>query len=125
MFHFGFSYVGIIYLSLFGIPVAGATLPIIAFLCLGIYGSNVFLLASVIILGIGHVGIHLQHKNEVREKRKNKLIVRIFKWIFVALISLVLILFVFVIGCRNMNYFRHYKLVQNGIDESQYIIFWS
>lgn len=37
------------YSSLFGIPVAGATLPIIAFLFLGIYGSNVFLLVSVII----------------------------------------------------------------------------
>ena len=55
------------YSSLFGIPVAGATLPIIAFVFLGIYGSNVFLLVSVIMLGIGHIGIHLQHKNEVYE----------------------------------------------------------
>ena len=38
------------YSSLFGIPVAGATLPIISFVFLGIYGSNVFLLVSVIIL---------------------------------------------------------------------------
>ena len=50
------------YSSLFGIPVAGATLPIISFVFLGIYGSNVFLLVSVIILGIGHIGIHLQHR---------------------------------------------------------------
>ena len=67
------------YSSLLGIPVAGATLPIIAFVFLGIYGSNVFLLVSVIILGIGHIGIHLQHRNEVYEKRKRKLITRFFK----------------------------------------------
>ncbi len=34
------------------------------------------------------------------------------------LISLVFILSVFVIGCRNFNYFEHYKLVKNGIDEA-------
>ena len=67
------------YSSLFGIPVAGATLPLISFVFLGIYGSNVFLLVSVIILGIGHIGIHLQHRNEVYEKRKRKLITRFFK----------------------------------------------
>lgn len=52
------------YSSLFGIPVAGATLPVIAFLLLGIYGKNIFLILSTIILGIGHVGIHLNHKKE-------------------------------------------------------------
>ena len=52
------------YSSFCGIPVAGATLPVIAFFLLGIYGSNVFLLVSVLILGIGHIGIHLQHKRE-------------------------------------------------------------
>ena len=110
------------YSSLFGIPVAGATLPIIAFVFLGIYGSNVFLLLSVIILGIGHIGIHLQHKNEVYEKKEKKLITRILKWISLALISLVLILFIFVIGYRNVNYFQHYKLVKSGIDEAQYLM---
>ena len=38
------------------------------------------------------------------------------------LISLVFILSVFVIGCRNFNYFKHYKLVKNGIDEAGYIM---
>ena len=38
------------------------------------------------------------------------------------LISLVFIISVFVIGCRNVNYFKHYKLVKNGIDEAQYIM---
>ncbi len=53
------------YNSLLGIPVAGATLPVTAFLLLSIYGKNLFLLISVIILGIGHIGIHLNHKKEV------------------------------------------------------------
>ena len=52
------------YCSLFGIPVAGATLPVMAFLLLGIYGKNIFLIVSTIILGIGHIGIHLNHKRE-------------------------------------------------------------
>lgn len=53
------------YSSLFGIPVAGATLPVIAFLLLGIYGKNIFLIIAVIILGIGHIGIHLNHRKEI------------------------------------------------------------
>ena len=53
------------YSSLLGIPVAGATLPVIAFLLLSIYGKNLFLFISVIIMGIGHIGIHLNHKKEV------------------------------------------------------------
>lgn len=52
------------YSSLLGIPVAGATLPVIAFLLLGIYGRNIFLIISTIILGIGHIKIHLNHKKE-------------------------------------------------------------
>ena len=54
------------YRSLLGIPVAGATLPVLAFLCLGIYGRNPFLIAAVLILGVGHIGIHLGHKKEIR-----------------------------------------------------------
>ena len=52
------------YCSLCGRPVAGATLPVMAFLLLGIYGKNIFLIVSTIILGIGHIGIHLNHKRE-------------------------------------------------------------
>ncbi len=55
------------YSSLAGIPVAGATLPVCAFFLLGIYGSNIFLLLSSILLGIGHVGIHLKHRKEAWE----------------------------------------------------------
>lgn len=53
---------GDFYSSFLGIPVAGATLPVIGFLLLGIYGKNFILIAGVILLGIGHIGIHLQHK---------------------------------------------------------------
>lgn len=53
------------YRSLLGIPVAGATLPVLAFLLLAIYGKNIVLGIAVIILGIGHIGIHLMHKKEV------------------------------------------------------------
>ena len=52
------------YSSILGIPVAGATLPVVAFFLLGIYGKNIFLIISTIILGIGHIGIHLNHKKE-------------------------------------------------------------
>lgn len=52
------------YSSLFGIPVAGATLPVLAFLLLGIYGRVIWLVLAVLILGIGHIGIHLQHRRE-------------------------------------------------------------
>lgn len=54
------------YSSFLGVPVAGATLPVIAFFLLGIYGKNPFLLMAVILLGIGHIGIHLNHKKEVK-----------------------------------------------------------
>ncbi len=53
------------YSSLLGIPVAGASLPVIAFLFLGIYGKNIPFIIAVIILGIGHIGIHINHKREL------------------------------------------------------------
>ena len=53
------------YSSLLGVPVAGATLPVFAFLLLGIYGRNIFLIIATVILGIGHIGIHLNHRKEI------------------------------------------------------------
>ena len=58
------------YSSFLKIPVAGATLPIAAFLLLGIYGRVIWLIAADIILGIGHIGIHLQHKRDITEISK-------------------------------------------------------
>lgn len=55
------------YSSLIGIPVAGATLPVFAFLLLGVYGKNILLIISAIILGIGHIGIHMNHYKEIQK----------------------------------------------------------
>lgn len=55
------------YSSILGIPVAGATLPVAAFLLLAVYGKNVVLAIAVLILGIGHIGIHLMHRREVEK----------------------------------------------------------
>lgn len=54
------------YSSFYGIPVAGAILPVVAFFFLGIYERVSWLIVSVIIFGIGHIGIHLQHRREVQ-----------------------------------------------------------
>ena len=43
-----------------------STILFIAFLLLGVYGKNIFLIFSSIILGIGHIGIHLNHRKEVQ-----------------------------------------------------------
>ena len=60
------------YSSLLGIPVAGATLPVCAFFLLGIYGKNPLLLAAVIVLGIGHIGIHVGHYREIASSESNQ-----------------------------------------------------
>ncbi len=52
------------YSDLLGIPVAGATLPVVACMLLAVYGRNPILFAAAVILGIGHIGIHLNHKKE-------------------------------------------------------------
>lgn len=54
------------YRSFCGIPVPGASLPVMAFLTLGIYGKVIWLIASAIIIGIGHIGIHIQHLKAIR-----------------------------------------------------------
>ena len=53
------------YSSFWSIPVAGATLPVLAFFLLGIYGKVIWMLCAVVILGVGHIGIHLQHRKEI------------------------------------------------------------
>ena len=53
------------YSSFLGVPVAGATLPVAAFFLLAVYGRNLLLGAAVIVLGIGHIGIHLMHRKEL------------------------------------------------------------
>ncbi len=53
------------YSSFLGIPLAGAVLPVIAFFLLGIYGKAACMLIATLILGIGHIGIHIQHKKNI------------------------------------------------------------
>ena len=55
------------YSSLLGVPVAGVTLPVLAFALLGLYGKNIPLIVSALILGMGHIGIHLNHKKEINK----------------------------------------------------------
>lgn len=49
------------YGRLFFVPIPLASMPVFAFLFLGIYGKVIWLIFSVILLGIGHIGIHIQH----------------------------------------------------------------
>lgn len=53
------------YSSFLGVPVAGATLPVVAFFLLGIYGKVIWMIIASFVLGIGHIGIHLQHRKEI------------------------------------------------------------
>ncbi|MBO4638593.1 MAG: hypothetical protein J5710_02440 [Treponema sp.] len=53
------------YSSFAGFPVAGASLPVIAVFLLGIYSMNLYVIIAAVILGIGHIGIHLMHKKEI------------------------------------------------------------
>ena len=53
------------YRGVLGIPVAGATLPVLAVLLFAAYCRNPLLLVSGIVLGIGHVGIHIGHMRRV------------------------------------------------------------
>lgn len=50
------------YGAMLGIPVPGASLPVAAVCLLGIYNCAWWTVVSGVILGIGHIGIHLQHK---------------------------------------------------------------
>lgn len=49
------------YSSFLGVPLAGATLPVAAFFCLGVYGKVIWALLADAVLAVGHIGIHLQH----------------------------------------------------------------
>ena len=50
------------------IPVPIATLPVAAFLLLGIWHQSPIAVLSALILGVGHIGIHLGHLRELSPK---------------------------------------------------------
>ena len=58
------------YRSMLGIPLPGATLPVAAFALLAVYEFHPILLISVIVLGIGHIGIHWGHYREAVAEMK-------------------------------------------------------
>lgn len=125
------------YRSLLFFPVAGASLPVLAFFLLGLYGQNILMLVSVIILGIGHMGIHLAHEREVKlykektplspeneaagARKKSRLLVRILKGIGFAILILVFAALSFIIAVRNIRFAKHYQNFINGVDEEVYI----
>lgn len=110
------------YRSICRIPVAGATLPVCAFILLGVYGSNVFLIISTIILGIGHIGIHLSHYKRISEGTKKKSILfRIVKWVIYIILLILLGVGIVIIGCRNFNYIDSYFNCDKGVNEGVYV----
>ena len=110
------------YSTILKIPVAGATLPVAAFFLLGIYGENFPMIISSVILGIGHIGIHLDHRREAcGEGKKKPLILRIVKWIVIVILTLVFGVIAAIIALRNVNYATHYPNLINGVDEALYL----
>ena len=114
------------YRGLLGIPVAGATLPVIAFFLLGIYGGNIIMLVGSIILGIGHIGIHKQYEKAVNgPKKKRKLGVRIVRGFFKAVCIILAVViggsFVFVIAVRNYRQISRAVTYKDGVNEQLYV----
>ena len=110
------------YSSVLKIPVAGATLPVAAFFLLGIYGQNAPMILSTVILGVGHIGIHLAHRNEVCGKpEKSFFIFRICKVAGASLLVVIFGVISTVIAIRNFNYLKHYPNLINGVDEEIYL----
>lgn len=58
------------YRSCCGVPLAGATLPVMAFFLLGCAGKNIALMAAAVVLGVGHIGIHMQYAKAVNQKEQ-------------------------------------------------------
>ena len=55
-----------LYSSFAGAPVAGASLPVLAVLLLGLYSGNLVIIGASVVLGIGHIGIHIMHRRELQ-----------------------------------------------------------
>lgn len=51
-------------------PLAGTTLPVPVFFVLRIYGKVIYMPLPALILGVSHIGIHLQHRRVVSLQRK-------------------------------------------------------
>ena len=99
-----------------------ASLPVAAFFLLGIYGSNLVMILTSIILGIGHIGIHTAHEEEVfGERKKPHGLIRVGKGFLITLLILLFGIISVVIGMRNVRYIKHYVNLFRGVDEQSYI----
>ena len=114
------------YRGILGIPVAGATLPVVAFFLLGVYGGNSIMTMGSIILGIGHIGIHLQHRKEVygpKQKREQpaRAIFAILKVAAILIAVVVVGGFTFLIAGRNINQLKRFVRYKDGVNEQLYV----
>ncbi len=114
------------YRGILFVPLAGATLPVIAFFLLGIYGGNILMLAGSYILGVGHIGIHFQHKKEVYDapvKRKPaaRITLGILKGLGIFLAVIICGAFTFFIAGRNINQIKRAISYKDGVNEQLYL----
>lgn len=109
------------YRSILGIPVAGATLPVCAFFLLGVYGCNIFLMISTVILGIGHIGIHLSHYKKISKGEKKHLLLRIVKWLMFIILLLLTGIAIVIVGCRNLNYIDSFANGKQSVNEGIFV----
>ena len=113
------------YSSFAGFPVAGATLPVLAFFLLGIYAANIFIIIASVIMGIGHIGIHLQHKKQAGVTSSKSLPIRIATGMAVVVTIIPVILFtiisVYFIAKRNINWLSCFINPVKGIEEQTYV----
>ncbi|MCR5468282.1 MAG: alpha/beta hydrolase [Lachnospiraceae bacterium] len=109
------------YSSFCGFPVAGATLPVVAFFLLGIYGINIWLIVATIILGIGHICIHLAHEKEVNGPKKKHIVKRILKGLGAVVLISVFAIIAISIGARDVRFLKHQANYINGAEEQTFI----
>ena len=113
------------YSSFAGFPVAGASLPVAAFFLLGIYASNIFLIGASVIMGVGHIGIHLQHKKMAGIKSGRRKGVKIALGVIQVMVALpvfaVIGISIFFVAARNINWLSCPINPFKGIDEQTYV----
>ena len=111
------------YSSFLFVPVAGATLPVIAFFFLGLYGANGIFLLAVTILGIGHIGIHVMHRNAAvpNTDKKRKLPIRLIKWLFAGIGCALVLALIGYFGYRNIRFIKAFAGAKNPVFEDRYI----
>ncbi|MDO4960215.1 MAG: hypothetical protein Q4E68_13300, partial [Prevotellaceae bacterium] len=109
------------YSSFLGVPVAGATLPVLAFFVLGLYGSNSLLMLAVTILGIGHIGIHIRHRNEVVGKKKRVLPIRILKVVGAVIGCAFVLTSATYFGIKNVKFIKAFVGAPNPVFEDCYV----